>query len=242
MKNIKIIPETVFKKLLLFIIFLLCINVVGNISKFYFDADFVWIPLFDFDVERNVPTLYSSFALLVSSILLSIIAMVHNRFDKSYIGWVGLAIIFMFLSVDEIASIHEKLTNVTRATLDTSTSGLLRNAWIIPYGIALVLFCLSYLRFLLKLPKKVMRLFILSGVVFVSGAIGFESIGGLFINSSRLAYSFILTTEEFFEMLGVVIFIYSLLKYIVIEFGHLSFSIQKEEKDKKSNSVDIEDQ
>ena len=72
--------------------------------------------------------------------------------------------------------IHERLRVPVRNSL--GVSGLLYNAWVIPYGIALVVFVIAYLRFLMSLPKKIMILFIVSGATFVAGAIGFESLSG----------------------------------------------------------------
>lgn len=63
-----------------------------------------------------------------------------------------------------------------------------------------------------------MNLFVLSGITFVAGAIGFELIGGReaeLFGSNNLTYSLYYTCEE---MLGVVIFIYTLLTYIVDHF------------------------
>jgi len=177
-------------------------------------------------MEKNVPTLYSSFALILCAMLLSIIALKHKRLGSSYLPWFGLAFIFLFLSIDEIASIHENLIKPTRSTFNTS--GLLYYAWVIPYGIALVVFLLAYLKFLMNLPRKIMMLFIISGVIYVSGALGFELIGGLHADShgtNNLMYSFITTCEEFLEMLGVIIFIYSLLYYIISEFKLLTINI-----------------
>ena len=92
--------------------------------------------------EANVPTLYSSVALLSSSMLLAFIALAHKRNGSSSLPWVGLALVFLFLSVDEIASIHEKLGGPVRELL--GTSGLLYFAWFIPYGIALLVFVAIY--------------------------------------------------------------------------------------------------
>ena len=230
--KIEVNPRDVFTKLLYLVSILLFLNILTIISKYHFGHDVVYglIPLFDFGQEKNIPTLYSSLALFTSSMLLSIIALCHKKNKSSYFYWLGLAVIFLFLSIDETASIHEKLIDPVRETLNTS--GLLYFAWVIPYGIALIIFVLVYANFLIKLPNNIMILFIISGVTFISGAIGFELFGGrhyeLYGNKNTV-YSLFLTCEESLEMLGIVIFIYTLLTYIVNQFGSLSFTLNKSE-------------
>jgi len=73
-----------------------------------------------------------------------------------------------------------------------------------------------------------MYLFVVTGVTFITGAIGFEMIGGRHFDlhgKNNLLYSLIYTCEELLEMLGIVIFIYTLLKYIVSEFKVLTIAI-----------------
>jgi len=215
-------PKQILINLLCFIVFLLFMNLGGIVSKFVFDHDSVFglIRLFDFDTEKNIPTLYSSFALIVASILLSLIASIHKRQNSSFLPWVGLAIIFLFLAIDETTSIHNRLAAPTHDLLNTS--GMFRWAWVIPYGIAVIVFVVCYLRFLVNLPVKTMILFIVSGSIFVSGAIGVEMLTAwhveLYDSYRSFEYAIFYTCEEFLEMLGIVVFIYTLLSYINIQF------------------------
>ena len=215
-------------------------NIIGIVSKFYFDHDYIYglIPLFDFDGEMNIPTLYSSFALIIVSILLSVIALTYKRMDSSYLPWLGLAIIFLFLSIDETTAIHERLQKPVRETLNAS--GLLYFAWVIPYGIALTVFVIAYLKFLMSLPKNIMILFVVSGATFVSGALGFEMLGGMYVEvygGESLLYAFLYTCEEFLEMLGIVIFIYTLLTYIVSQFKFLELSINEPSRRESNTAI-----
>ena len=228
--NIEIHKKDIFVKLVCFISFLLLANIIGIVFKFYFDHDYIYglTPLFDFNTEANIPTLYSSFAIIVASVLLLLIALEHKRQGSSYLPWIGLSIIFLFLSIDEIASIHERFTGPTRESLNTS--GLLYYAWVIPYGIAVGVFVISYLKFLISLPKKIMFLFVFSGSVFVSGAIGFELLGGRHVElygNNNFVTSVFYTCEEFLEMLGIAIFIYTLLSYITSQFTSLTVIVKE---------------
>lgn len=204
---------------------------MGIVSNLAFNQDHVYglVPLFSFDSENNIPTLYSSFALIVSSILLAFIGSAHKRQGTAYLPWIGLAIIFLFLAIDEAVSIHERFGPLVRDLL--KTSGLLYFAWVIPYGIALIVFLIAYLKFLLDLPKRIMILFIISGAIFVSGVIGLEMLGARYLELhgiDNLIYSIFFTCEEFLEMLGIVIFIYTLLSYIATQIT--SFTVTVREK------------
>jgi len=208
------------------------LQILGIGTNFYFDYDvnFWLIPLFDFDTEGNIPTLYSSFALIFCSLLLALIASTHKKQNSSYYQWIGLSIIFLFISIDEIAEIHERLIVPVRESLNTS--GLLYFAWVIPYGVFLGVFVIAYFRFLMSLSKRIKNLFVASGITFVIGAIGFELLGGRHSDlngEDNLTYSLIYTCEEFLEMLGIVIFIYALLIYLAKQFKPLTLSLNEQE-------------
>jgi len=227
--NLEVSSRKIFSILLLVVLILLFANIAAIISKFYlYNVHSIQglIHYFDFNDEKNIPTLYSSFLLLIASIILSAIAFILNGLRQSYIPWVGLAMIFLFLAVDETAGIHELLTKPTRELVNAS--GLLYYAWVIPYGIALVFLILLYLRFLISLPGKILALFIVSGGTFVAGAVGFELLGGWYVEahgSHNLFYNVLYTFEELLEMLGTTIFIYALLLYLPTRFNYFSVTI-----------------
>ena len=231
--NIELHPKKLFYYLLCFILFLLCLNVYGIISTFYFNDGHFYglIPAFDFNTERNIPTLYSFLALVLASLLLFLIAKTNKIKGKTYLPWIVLAFLFIFLAVDEIGCIHEELIRPMRKSFNAS--GYFHYPWVIPYGIGLMVFLASYLKFLNSLPKRIMYLFILSGSVFVSGALGFEMLGGKHAEvygKKNLLYSYFYTCEEFLEMLGIAIFIYTLLTYMVSQIDSAKIAINKNSK------------
>lgn len=226
--NYQLNPGNIFIKLLYLILALVFFNVLGLISKYYFNHPTVYglVPLFDLSEENNVPTLYASFTLLVASFLLLIIAIKHKMSDSASLPWFGLSIIFLFLSIDEFAQIHEQTILPFRNSFNTS--GYLLFAWVIPYGIGLIVFVIAYLKFLIKLPRNIMFLFIISGAMYVIGALGFELLEAKHSEAygfHNVYYSFLFTCEESLEMLGVATFIYALLKYIVGQFGSMTIII-----------------
>lgn len=202
---------------LILIAILLAGNITGIIFKFGFNHDYVYglVPLFNFDTETNIPTIYSAIALLFSSFLLFNIGHKNKLASAPYAAWLALALIFIFLAIDETFIIHENLIVPVRESL--GTSGLFFYAWVIPYGIGLLFFLLIFSKFLITLPKKSLIYFVASGTIFVTGAIGFELIGGQHAEihgQVNVAYALITTTEELLEMLGIAFFIYSLFHHI----------------------------
>jgi len=228
--NISISPKGISQFLLAIVSFLLIAHLTVIFIKVFTGHEILLglIPLFDIGAEKNIPTFYSAIAIIISSALLWVIALKHKKSGLPYFYWVGLACIFLFLSFDEIASIHERLMEPLRVSLNTS--GLLYFAWVIPYGLALIVFVLGYIPFLLRLPRKTMKLFVMSGAIYVAGAVGFELLGGkeaeLHGFHSNWFYLFVIF-EETLEMLGIVLFIYSLLDYICEEFEFISVTIRK---------------
>jgi len=229
--SMELYPKKVLTSFLYLILFLLAANIAGIISKHFLGHGSLFgvIPMFDFDDEQNIPTLFSSFAILLSSILLSVIAYTQKKLGSPYISWLILAVIFLFLSIDEISLIHERLAIILRGTLNTS--GIFYYAWVIPYGIALIAFVALYAKFLFRLPKNIMYLFILSGTIYVTGVLGFELLGGMEStahNEATLKFSILYTLEELFEMVGIAIFIYTLLLYMVTEYKFFTLTIKKQ--------------
>ncbi|MGB3468287.1 MAG: hypothetical protein WBA74_23580 [Cyclobacteriaceae bacterium] len=207
------------------ILVLLGLNVLGILFQYYFEIGS--IELIDFNKEHNLPTFYSSLALLIASILLFAVAMMKRARKTSYILWLGLCSIFLFLSFDEIMTIHERLVLPTRKYL--GATGFLYYTWVIPYGVILTVFLVTYTKFLIGLPRKTIKLFILSGSIFVIGAIGIEMIGGRhedLYGIENAQYAIYYTIEEFLEMGGIALFIYAILSYMVDEFGFVKVELK----------------
>lgn len=174
------------------------------------------ICLFDLSEESNLPTFYATSTLLVCSALLLLIArLTPPASENRPLHWSGLSAIFAFLAADEFTQLHETLTVPFRVTLQTE--GLLYYAWILPYGVALAALALIYSGFLKRLPPGTRNRFVLAGVVFVTGAVGFEALGGREDAANgwdTLAYLAYSTLEELLEMIGVAIFLVALVQYL----------------------------
>lgn len=231
--HFEILPRKVFKLNCYIIFCLLIINLLTNVFKHYFylgnfnDLAFNLMQMFNFNTERNIPTLFSALLLVFASILLAFIAYERKQLQQSYVMWFMLSFIFLFLTIDEVSSFHESLTPFLNKHL--KTSGLLYFSWVIPYGIATLLIGLGSLRFLASLPTQTKKLFIYAGLIFVSGAIGIEMISGFYAQKNgdfNMLYACLYSIEETFEMFGIALFIYALLGYIANQFKSPSFSFR----------------
>ena len=223
----RIQPAFILAALLAVIGLLLLCNLLTIFCRFYLDHQYAlgFVPLFDFGQEGNIPTLYSSVSMLLASILLYAIALTHKRLGNDYIAWLGLAIIFSFLAIDEASQIHEKLIPFMHWLLKTSKP--LYFSWVIPYGLAVVLFIVSYSKFLMQLPMTTRRQFILCGALFISGAIGMELVAADYHDShgNNMHHALLQTVEELLEMLGIALFNYVLCRYLVVnQFNSLSIT------------------
>jgi hypothetical protein len=140
-----------------------------------------------------------------------------------------LGFIFLFLAIDETAQIHEKLIRSLRARWNLK--GYLYSGWIIPYGVGLLALGLLYIKFLFELPKKTRILMVSSGLIYVFGAIVMEMISVNIgfaheRNDKSVAYFITMTLEEFFEMFGSALFLFTLLEFCIKKFGTINLKIQ----------------
>lgn len=89
-------------------------------------------------------------------------------------------------------------------------------AWVIP-GSAIVLATgIFFLKFLVELPRMTRKQFIVAGCLFMGGALEVEFIETYYWGrhgGDNFAWQMIGTTQECLEMVGIVVFIWALLKY-----------------------------
>lgn len=175
-----------------------------------------FVRLFELDAEGNIPTWYSSSLLLCASLLLtwnSLIA--EKRGDRRC--WAFIASVFLYLSIDEAAVIHEMAIKPIRQIFHTE--GFLYYGWIIPGGICVLIFAIVSFQFWWRLPPRIRWLFALSAVIYVGSALGIESIQGDFAEKygdSSWAYGWAGVIEESGEMFGVVLFNYAVLLHAIV--------------------------
>lgn len=186
---------------------------------------YLFIKIFQVGSEGKFPTWYSACTLLFCSLLLMVIAYAKRGTKNEYLfHWIGLAVIFALMSLDEAAALHELSSSFIRHQLNISEDSPW--GWEIAGLVLLLIFGVFYYRFVLALPGRSMYLFIAAGCTYVIGVIGVEMVGGTYEAryGTDLRYGIIASIEEVFEMTGIVLFIYSLLDYLEKQFGSLRIS------------------
>lgn len=222
--NIEVFIEKVFYILLSVLGLLVLAHLGGIFSRFVLDHDVVFglIRAFDLNLEKNIPTFFSVFLLLLASVLLGFVSLSCRVAGMKYKYWLFLALLFLFLSYDEYASFHEGLNRITKASF--GEANVPNFAWVVPYSLLLFLLLLTTIPFLKNLPSVTRNRFLLAGAVFVGSAVGIELVQSHYHSRyaelellHRLSYVF----EEGGEMLGVTLFIRAILHYIRSTWGEL---------------------
>ncbi len=190
---------------------------------------------FNFDEEANFPSLYSSLTLGFCSYLLAIIATFRKTVKAKYAQhWQALSLIFLCLAIDENCGFHELLIPVFKGLIHAK--GFLYFPWVIPAFCLVVVFLIIYRKFILALPSQTKVMFLLSGTIYVFGALVMEMIGGYIADhyGYHTVYGMVSTIEELSEMLGVVIFINAILNYLQSQIGELNFAISFQQQKRNS--------
>lgn len=215
--SIQLSRKSIVRALAVPIVVLGVLNLAHQISWIEFGYDyreFGW--KWDLAGEANIPSWYASITLLLCAALIWYISAIKLRERAPYRWhWRGLALIFIFLSLDEAAAIHEWSDNLL-ATYNLE--GFFYYAWVV-FGIAFVLVVGAlYLPFLLRLPRRTAQLFVLAGCLYVGGALIVEMTGARYEfvhgGATAMTYQLIAAFEELCEMVGVLIFVYALLRVL----------------------------
>ena len=207
------------------------------------------VRLFSLDAEANVPTWYSSSMLLLLSGLSAIIARLSQDTTVDHVRWWIISLLFLAMSIDEAAVIHEMSIKAMRMLVPTT--GYLYYGWVIP-GAAVVIGVVLYCwRFVLALPQPVRRRLTLGAALYVGGVLVVEAITGRIAEQqgqAALAYQLTATLEEVLEMLGLVVLISGMLCHLHLVVGTFQVRIVARGVDRvetsrnlKHSSVDFDE-
>ena len=169
---------------------------------------------FNLDVERNIPSWFGA-GLHLSVAALVAVTVFLGKDIKNKGHWKFLIFAFLFLSLDETISIHEKLTGAMKM-LDIFPKEM-PYMWVYPVLVCVGIFALSYIKFLKDLPKDIMWKMVLAGGIFVTGAAVIEMIGGLLDNigmKKSALYQAEVVLEEGMEMFGIILFISAINQFL----------------------------
>lgn len=182
---------------------------------FGFSPRSIIVMLFNLDHEHNFPSLISTLLLAACSFQLAVLSRSTRERPLDRLAWLALAVIFAFLSADEWFSFHEHLGALVPHNIEAG-SGVLFFAWIVPYGIATLVIGAIFLPWLFRLDARTRNRILVAGFVYVSGAVGFEMLGGEYYSSLPQGVDFadgtpigdlLATVEETLEFTGTVLFL-----------------------------------
>jgi hypothetical protein len=228
--------KRVIRILSILLLLLLIANIAANYFKWVkgYETALGIIPLFDFDGEFNIPSLFSFGLITFNALLLSLISK-HTavpRKERKY--WRTLSYIFFFLALDEMVSIHERVGLVLHSKMPNVFVLSDSRFWILPMSFLLLCFLLYFFRFFFGLLAKTKLKFLIAGLLYVTGAIGVEILGDIYMwyhDKPDFFYGLLASLEELLEMIGMILFLEALLTYLqeLSESRHFSldFSVGK---------------
>jgi hypothetical protein len=178
----------------------------------------------DMSEEANLPTWFSALLWQIAALLAFLIARLHRAGGwphRSY--WIGMVPLFLFLSLDEAAKVHETIGDIIGARIGEYSLRKYTYSWVI-FGLAFVAAVgLVYVRLLLRLRRGLAGLLVLSAAVFLLGAVAIESISASVHKGSvagfppGLSFSRAVALEETLEMLGAILLIHVLLRVLAAD-------------------------
>lgn len=181
------------------------------------------------DFESSLPTIFNTMLVLLAFVILLMIShhLWRSKSDQVY-SWFFLTCSFLLLALDENPTVHQIFSAVFSRYATTGNKLAINYAWGMPYGAVVLIFIFFLWRFIMTLPGNIRTGFVISGLIYVVGAIviGLYGTDVIEVHSHRdPKYILLASFEESLEMLGLTLFIYYLFEFIQIEFKSFSLKI-----------------
>lgn len=224
-------PAAVMRMLLALIILLalahVAVSLIRNVAGFR--TMYGLVPLFDLNSEQGIPTYFAATLHLLSSALLTMIAVMKKRTRTGLARqWALLAATFLYMAIDEACGLHELAERPMRELLGERATGVLHFAWVLP-GIAIAaVVALFFVKWFIHLRGPIRLLVASAAALFVSGALGVEVLEGNHAathGSENLTFDLYVVLEESLEMAGVAVFVYAMLIYVKENYREVAFDV-----------------
>jgi hypothetical protein len=213
--------------LIAILIALTAAGIVAEYARYYLPIGPDLPNYFSLTEEKNVPTWWSSFLLMACSVVLFAIAATKSRAAGEFRRhWIVLGAIFCYMSIDELVEIHEWLGSIPSLN---PFGSVLYYGWVVPASVLVLLFAVSYLRFLFHLPMPTRVKVAAAGFIYVGGAVGVEILVGFWTTKHgelNFAWAMGGLVEEAMEMIGSSLFLYTLIEYLGRTAPDLSLAIR----------------
>lgn len=170
--------------------------------------------IFHINSEAAIPAWYNSVLLVLAAFIALVGVATCPRRERA--GWMMLVVLLTYLSVDEMAGIHETFGLITEMfpQLDIGTFH-----WVVPGIILAAIAFIFVVRFGRHLPPRLARGLLIAMVLYGAGAVGVELLTGLLIRGFPTSFVVVEVVqpalqilEETLEMVACVLAISALLR------------------------------
>jgi hypothetical protein len=233
-QSIRVVPSRVLWVLLATTGFLIIAGLGSQVLKFATGHHRLYglVPFFELQNEQGAGDFYSSTLMLLAAGLLAVIAVLKRASNGPYTArWLVLSVGFLYLAIDEASDLHALFSRPTAELLGSWAPGVFQWSWVIPGILCVMLVGLFFVGFLKHLPVHSRTLFLVTGGLFVGGAIGIEMIGGTVAaqyGQDTLTFGLIWALKESLEMLAMSVFVYAVLDYMMTSLGAIRIQFSKE--------------
>lgn len=166
---------------------------------------------FNLDREQNLAAVYSGFKLLSAgfAIILLVFLMRIGR-SKNFWSWITLAGLFVYLALDEMMYLHERVGFVINHWTGFSGSRGESFWWYVYFSPLIILGAafLIYIWRAIKTNDRTLSRWFMLGVLFFILAIATEGLGAIwYARKWYEAYQNLFVAEEAFELIGESVFV-----------------------------------
>ena len=193
------------------------------------------VPLFDVGNENGLATFFSAVNLLLAGLLSYLLyASAPRSPAPTHRRWRWLALVFVYLAIDEASMIHENFSRLGDFLGDGSMI-VPRHAWLL-FGVPFALVAaILFVPLLGTLQRSTATLFAVGGVAFAAGALGFEFVGSWMINhgagADTLAYDIRRVVEEGLEMFSIALFNWAAVREMALRRSRLDIAAVPRQSD-----------
>jgi hypothetical protein len=167
-----------------------------------------------FDIQQSLANWFEPILLsIVALLLVAISALARQEHDPHWSRWMALAVVFLALSVDESANLHETVFSPLRDEFGGDRVLL----WMSPALVTVALLGLYFRPLAFGLPRRHAVQFIGCGTLFVGGAVGVEMVSQVLAHrygTASFEYVLAALIEESLEIIGAVLFFLALVAYM----------------------------
>lgn len=172
----------------------------------------------DLGSDSSIPTWWAAVTLLACAGLAGVVRGIERAAGSRYSRhWAGLALGFLFMSVDEVARVHERVGDAAAGVLP-AFDGAFFYTWVVIALPLVGLVALTYARFVVALPPRTRGWLVAGGVLFLAGALGMEMVNAAQESAAgtadTLGYGVGTVVEEALEMAGVAVLMAALLRHL----------------------------